>query len=73
MQDETNLSEFNHYEFGCLQCGETQFISYHKELKEPDLHLCCHCSERYWWSNIQKKLYRESTKEVMPDSCMKLL
>ncbi len=67
------LKDFIDYEFGCIECGAMQEISYHKNFEDPDLHLCKNCGERYWWSPKQQKLYKESTKEAMPDYCMRRL
>jgi hypothetical protein len=68
-----DLENFNHYEFICINCGSNQFVSYAKDLVDPDRHCCFACQTVFWWSPVQKKLYLEDTKMEVPNSYMKTL
>lgn len=59
-------------EFGCNICGDMEIVTYYVPLDTPDRHECKNCGTAYWWADDQQKLYRESTREVMPDHCMVL-
>lgn len=68
-----DLNDFNHYEFTCINCESNQFVSYAKDLTDPDRHCCFACQTVFWWSPTQAKLYLEDTKLEVPAKYMELL